>query len=268
MRQILSDIRALPGVTGVAVIAKRTGQVEHVFPAAFTDNHTQFLRDLITTTHQKLRGFTRLFLRFERVIVHLYNQPEFLLFVTVLPDTETRQFETVVNSKINAIARQLGHPAATAMSQPTIANPTQSAASGRTTHQASTTNPSTETIPRLLVACNKLSDEMAEAVGRMTLANNWRRARTAAIQDDMALEGILIDAASHLHLRKGATITVNAVTIAALAKMIDAFFESLGGHRVAAEEHLYVFLEPHRSLFESAGFYAYLSRRTRTKTQK
>ena len=268
MRQILSDIRALPGVTGVAVIAKRTGHVDHVFPAAFAETHTQFLRDLITTTHQKLRGFTRLFLRFERVIVHLYNQPEFLLFVTVLPDTETRQFETVVNSKLGAITRQLGHQSATAMPHASSTNSTSGPVQVRTTAPSSAANPATDTIPRLLVACNKLSDEMSEAVGRITLANNWRRARTTAIQSDVALDGVLIDAAAHLHLRKGANLTVNAVTIAALARMIDVFLESLGGHRVAAEENLYVYLEPHRALFESAGFYTYLSRRSRTKTQK
>ena len=107
MRQILSDIRALSGVTGVAVIAKRTGKIEHFFPAAFTERHTQFLRELITSTYQRLRGFTRLALRFERVVVHLYNQPEYLLFVTTLPDTDTRQFEMVVNSKLGSISREL-----------------------------------------------------------------------------------------------------------------------------------------------------------------
>ena len=107
MRQILSDIRAQSGVTGVAVIAKRTGKIDHLFPAAFTERHTQFLRELITSTYQRLRGFTRLALRFERVVVHLYNQPEFLLFVTTLPDTDTRQFEMVVNSKFGSISREL-----------------------------------------------------------------------------------------------------------------------------------------------------------------
>jgi hypothetical protein len=34
MRAILSDIRALPGVTGIAVLSKRDGRIDHLFPAA------------------------------------------------------------------------------------------------------------------------------------------------------------------------------------------------------------------------------------------
>lgn len=257
MRQILSDIRALPGVTGVAVITKRTGHVEHLFPAAFTDNHTRFLRELITTTYQRLHGFTRLALRFERVIVHLYNQPEYLLFVTVLPDTDTRQFEQVVNSKFGAVSRHLGQSPG-ALSQPGMQT-RPSSISTVTPHSSS------ETVTRLLAACNHLTDALADSRGRVNLANDWRLARDIAGAIDPSLEGLTIDAAGRLNIRKGCTLTPNADLMSAFAKMMESFLDGLGTQRIMAEEELYMLLEPHRALYEPAGLYMYLGHKARTK---
>jgi hypothetical protein len=257
MRQILSDIRALAGVTGVAVIAKRTGKIEHLFPAAFSDRHTQYLRDLVSNTYQRLRGFTRLALRFERVVVHLYNQPEFLLFLTTLPDTETRQCEQVVNSKFGSIARALaqgGDAAAPAGNQRGGAS-TRTAANGA------------EPILRLVTACGALTDQLADSRGRLRLANDWRRAREAA-NTNGTLDAIMVDAAGRLQVRKGQTLAGNAATMQAIAAMIDAFLESLETQRPLAEEELYVLLRPHHDLLEQAGFFIYLEQRQRSQAAR
>jgi hypothetical protein len=262
MRQILSDIRALSGVTGVAVIAKRTGKIDHFFPAAFTDRHTQFLRELITSTYQRLRGFTRLALRFERVVVHLYNQPEYLLFVTTLPDTDTRQFEMVVNSKFGSIARELVNSGNAMVPGTTTVSPM------RPTTVAQSPTPSTipgparpkvdDAIVRLMTACNSLTDQMAESRGRLRLSNDWRKARDLANGTSGVLDPIMVDAAGRLQMRKGQSLPTTAVVMSAFAVMIDSFFETLDTQRTMAEEEFYMLLRPHRALLEPAGFFMYL----------
>lgn len=263
MRQILSDIRALSGVTGVAVIAKRTGKIEHFFPAAFTERHTQFLRELITSTYQRLRGFTRLALRFERVVVHLYNQPEYLLFVTTLPDTDSRQFEMVVNSKFGSISRVL------VQNGNALVPGTAAVAPQRHTRSApsvTSCDPSTdETILRLMNACNSLTDQMADSRGRLRLSNDWRKARDLANGTSGVLDPIMVDAAGRLQMRKGHELPSTAVVISAFAVMVDAFFDSLDAQRTMAEEEFYMLLRPYRAVLEPAGFFMYLDQQQRSK---
>ncbi len=266
MRQILSDIRALAGVTGVAVIAKRTGKIDHLFPAAFTDRHTQFLRELITSTYQRLRGFTRLALRFERVVVHLYNQPEYLLFVTTLPDTDTRHFEMVVNSKFGSISREL------VQSGNAMVPGTTTVAPARPTTSAATSSPARLTtddaIIRLMSACNSLADQLAESRGRLRLSNDWRKARDLANCTSGVLDPIMVDAAGRLQMRKGHSLPTTAVVMSAFAVMINSFFETLDTQRTMAEEEFYMLLRPHRALLEPAGFFMYLDRQQRSKVAR
>jgi hypothetical protein len=239
MRPILSDIRALPGVTGVAVIAKRDGRIEHLFPAAFTERHTEHLLKLVTATYQRLHGFTRLSLRFERVVVHLFNQPEYLLLVTLLPDVDPRHLESVVNAKLEVIAHALAK---------------ESAVTGRPA-VGSVHDP----FGIMVTVCSTLSDMMADGRGRVRLATDWRHARDQADGGRGLLAALVIDAAGHLGIRKGQTLTAGSETVAALAAMIDNFLERLGTQRTAAEEELYALMEPHRALLEPAGFYLYLT---------
>ncbi len=260
MRQILSDIRALAGVTGVAVIAKRTGKIDHLFPAAFTERHTSFLRELITSTYQRLRGFTRLALRFERVVVHLYNQPEYLLFVTTLPDTDTRQFEMVVNSKFGSIARELvnsGNAVVPGTSTVSSVKPTTVAhkPSAPPVAEPSTTD---EAVRKLMTACNSLTDQLADSRGRLRLSNDWRKSRDLANGASKVLDPIMVDAAGRLQMRKGFGLPATAVVMSAFAAMIDAFLDTLDTQRTMAEEELYMLLRPHRALLEPAGFFMYL----------
>ncbi|MEW5702458.1 MAG: hypothetical protein AB1792_09535 [Candidatus Zixiibacteriota bacterium] len=263
MRTILSDIRALAGVTGVAVVAKRDGRIEHLFPAAFTEQHTQRLVDLVTSTYQRLHGFTRLALRFERVVVHLFNQPEFLLFVTVLPDIDARQLEAFAASKLDAIARVLARPEPTpprvaATRKPTVRGGLSSAP----------VDPSGDPVAILIKACNTLSDMMADSRGRIRLATDWRKAREFANQDEAALTALFIDAAGRMEIRKGQNLPASAAVIDAFARMIDCFLEGLDTARTIAEEEFYTLIEPHRAVLESAGVYLYLGTTVRAKSAR
>ncbi|HEX9749772.1 MAG TPA: hypothetical protein VGB22_00575 [candidate division Zixibacteria bacterium] len=250
MRAILSDIRAHVGVTGVAVLAKRDGAIEHLFPAAFTERHTERLIKLFTETYQRLRGFTRLTLRFERVSVHLFNQPEYLLFATVLPDSDEQQFEMVARSKFHAIALAVAN------------SRSKSATSARgTTGEASYGRP--DPVALLINALNAMSAKMIRTRGMVRLAADWRRARDIVATVHEPLTALAVDATGRFEIRKGRQMAPTAATVEAIARLAEQFFEEVGTDRPEAEEIFYSAVERHREALEPYGLFLFLGNNAR-----
>lgn len=244
MRPILREIRAVAGVTGVAVIIKQDGQVERVFPAAFTERHTEELLKLVTTAYQRLRGFNRLSLRFERVVVHLLNEPEFLLFATVLPDSDERLFESVVQSKLSPITREL-----------TRRN--ESVRISRAASRKAETQ-SDHAINILVQACNALAHVIGDKVSLNSAAKAWRDAREVVSAEYEALCALEVDAGGRLSVRKGRFLAPSADNMRALAEMVHEFFKILGTSGANAENVFYTLLDPHREALEESGFFHFM----------
>jgi hypothetical protein len=232
----------------VAVIIKQNGHVESMFPAAFTPRHTEELLKLVTMGYQRLRGFNRLSLRFERVVVHLLNQPEFLLFATVLPDIDEHLFETIVKSKLPTIGRTL-------MRQ---SESTRSERRGGTKNQASP-----ERVVRVLIqACNALAHIIGEKVSLTGVASAWRQARETVTATNDALAALEVDAGGRINVRKGHVFAPTADNMKALAGMVQQFFTLLGTAGTTAEGAFYALLEPHRDLLEEYGFLHFMREAT------
>jgi len=243
MRTILSNIRAHAGVTSVAVLGKRDGKIEHLFPAAFSDRHTERLLKLITSTYQRLRGFTRLSLRFQRVNIYLYNQPEYLLFVTVLPDTDMRQFNMVIQSRFQSIAQAI----------------TRRQAEANAARMRGSSNGADEPIHTMIDVLNDLSGQLLRKRGMVRLAADWRKARDVVATVHEPLTAVSIDAAGRFSVRKGRQIRANAETVEAFARLITQFLEELGTMRPEAEEILYSLLEDNREVLEPCGIFLFLN---------
>jgi hypothetical protein len=244
MRPILRDIRAVAGVTGVAVIVKQDGHVESLFPAAFTQQHTEELLKLITAAYQRLRGFNWLSLRFERVVVHLLNQPEFLLFATVLPDIDEHLFETIVKSKLPSIGRELSRENERGRGE----------RAGSTKSQAQPER----AVSVLIQACNALAHILGDKVSLTGVASAWRQARGTATSDNDALAALEVDAGGKLNILKGRVLPPSADSMKAIAEMVQRFFTSLGTAGTTAEGAFYALLEPHRHMLEEYGFYYFM----------
>ncbi|HSG99587.1 MAG TPA: hypothetical protein VLB27_06030 [candidate division Zixibacteria bacterium] len=254
MQAILSDIRALASVTGVAILGKRDGRVEHLFPAAFTERHTERLLELVTQTYQRLRGFERLTLRFERVIVHLFNQPNYLLFVTVLPDTNCEHFETVVRSKFARIDQSL------AQSAP--------APGGLRVRNGDAAVLGGDPIATFIDIFNAISRELAGSFGMTRLAADWRLARDTAAESFESLTALTVDHSGNLALRRGRYLEPTAETIQALIALSEQFFQIIGTARTAAEEPFYKHLERNRELLEPYGTFLFLQQNRRPSKRR
>jgi len=244
VRPILRDIRAVSGVTGVAVIIKQNGRVESLFPAAFTERHTEELLKLVTAGYQRLRGFNRLSLRFQRMVVHLINQPEFLLFATVLPDIDEHLFETIVRSKLPSIGRELVR---------------QNESSRSDRHGALKAQAQPERVVNaLLLACNALPYIICDKVSFTGAASAWRQSRETAVALNDALAALEVDAGGKLNVRKGRVFTPSADNLKSFAGMVQQFFTLLGTAGPTAEGAFYALLEPHREMLEECGFFHFM----------
>lgn len=243
VRTALRDIRAVDGVTGVTILRKRDGYTERIFPAAFSDEHFDRLYEMLVEAYRHLRGFSYLIMTFERVTVHLFNQNEFLLLATTLPDNDQRVFEMVVKSKFPALERILdkipigGEPAA------------------RQTQGSAT---SAAPLDPVLQTLNLLSDTLIAKVGRARTTRCWWEARKSLTGSPAVLSLLTVDPNGHWAVRKGKSLTETPEVCRALAEITGLFLAELGTLQTLGHEILSTLLHRHRSQLESSGFLHYL----------
>lgn len=255
MLPILRDIRAVSGVTGVAILVKHDGRMERLFPAAFTDRHCEELQKLVTNAYQRLRGFTRLSLRYERVVVHLFNQPEFLLFATVLPDVEEAVFEAVVRSKLPAITRSIARPTTagqrrTAVGQGAKPMPNPPASAPRT--------PTGDAVRVILSAFSRVTQTAGKGLGLARVAGIWREVRDRVTMDNVAIAAVEVDPAGQFSIRKGRYVQPSAANIESLAQLWTGFANAVGTFGPDAETEFFRCIEPYHDLLEYHGFFHFL----------
>ncbi|GAB4328146.1 MAG: hypothetical protein Kow0074_23880 [Candidatus Zixiibacteriota bacterium] len=255
MLPILRDIRAVAGVTGVAILVKHDGRMERLFPAAFTDRHCEELQKLVTNAYQRLRGFTRLSLRYERVVVHLFNQPEFLLFATVLPDIEEAVFEAVVRSKLPAITRSIARPAA---GDRRSTAQTQGAKPQRSPSPATRQTPTGDAVRVILDAFSRVTRTVGKGMGVVRAAGIWREVRDRVTMDNVAMAAVEVDPAGQFGIRKGRFVRPSAANIESLAQLWTGFVNSIGTFGPDAETEFFRCIEPYHDLLEYHGFFHFL----------
>ena len=243
IKSILRDVRAVRGVTGVALLRKRDGYTENIFPAAFTEEHAAALYKILVSVYRQLRGFSRLMLSFERVTLFLYNRPEFLLLVTTQIDLDQQMFELVVNSKFTALHRALD-------SIPVTGKPL-----AHTATRAASSLSSTELI---LDAMNRLSDKLIAECGRAQVTRDWREARKTVGITHPLLSLFSVDGNGHWAIRRGQQPEAGIRTTEALAGLILVFIDKLGPLQRQAKEIFATVIERDRELLEKFGFFNFL----------
>jgi len=243
VKAILRDIRAVGGVTGVALLRKRDGYTERIFPAAFTEEHSVALHDILAKVYRQLRGFSRLMLTFERVTVHLFNRPELLLLVTTLPDHDQRVFELVVNSKFAALERALDNIPAVSK---TGGWPAASAKEDM--------NP----VEIILHTVNQFSDKLVGECGRARVSQHWRDARKTVETKFPVLALFTVDGNAHWAIRKGQQPAEEMRIGQAWAELLLAFLEKLGPLQSLGREVFAALAERYRKQLDETGLLHFL----------
>ena len=243
VKPILRDIRTVVGVTGVALLRKRDGLTEDIFPAAFTQQHAGELYHILANVYRHLRGFSRLVLTFDRVTVFLYNQPEYLLLATTLPDLDRRTFEIVINSKFGALTRVLD-------AVPLRGKPAEPAHRGSTKEASS--------VEAILMTLNRLADKLTTECGRTKVSHCWREARRAAGVTFPVLSLFTVDANGHWEVRKGQQTQSVSEAGQALADVVERFLDQLGPLQPRGIEILGALVANDADRLEQTGFVHFL----------
>jgi hypothetical protein len=181
------------------------------------------------------------------VVVYLFNQPDYLLFASVLPDCEEHVFETIVKSKFSAIGRTLAREASVGRDS-----------AGPATTSQRTGQPSTRAIEVLIQACNAISQVMGGKISRAKVASAWRHARDDAAMANEEMTALEVNADGKLNLRKGRVIAASVANVRSFAGIAHSFFAVLETAGAEAEEAFYSLIEPHRGMLEEHGFYMFL----------
>ncbi len=252
IKPVLRDIRAVAGVTGVAILRKRDGYTEHIFPAAFSSEHYRQLYEMLVTAYRQLRGFSRLNLTFERVNVQLFSQNEFLLLVTTQPNVDQHVFEMVVKSKLPALDRMLDMT-------PIVDKPTGPDAVKK--------QPTGTQLQGVLDTVNGLSDELIAEIGRARVTHCWWEARKAATDAPAVLSQFSVGPNGHWAIRKGKTIPRESDAGQTLAEVTELFLEKLGSMQQVGRETLYSKIFRNRDNLEGSNFLHHLQSKHPNKTR-
>lgn len=252
IKPILRDIRAVGGVTGVVVLRKRDGFTEHIFPAAFSEDHFKQLYEMLVGAYRGLRGFSRLNLTFERVTIHVFSQNEFLLLVTTQPEVDQRVFEMVVKSKLSALERMLDMTPIIGENMPETSP--QPAADGMP-------------LRAVLAALNELSDGLIAEIGRTRVTHCWWEARKTASHAADILTQFSVDPNGHWAVRKGNSQPRESEAGRALAEVTELLLEKLGNLQPVGREALYAIIFRHRDNLEGSSFLHHLKSHRPGKTK-
>ncbi len=240
LRSALHDIRSVRGVSGVALVRKRDGLTEDIFPAAFGDDHARQLYGMLAGLYRHVRGFSYLLLKFERVLVHIFNQPDYLLFVTSTPEIDVRMFKMVVNSKLSAIARTLKFATAAPAAE---SGPDHATCEG---------------VGTILKTLNAFSTEITQGASRSQLTELWRQAKKAKTPQCSVLDQYQIDPNGHWVLRKGQQHPSLRTICRPLADVTGQVIESLLPTTPEAYETLKAVIAEDREALKQAGFLHFL----------
>ncbi|MFC1475967.1 hypothetical protein ACFLQW_03095 [Candidatus Zixiibacteriota bacterium] len=243
IRTVLRDIRAVSGVTGVAILRKRDGFTEHIFPVAFSEEHFHRLYEMLVEAYRHLRGFSYLIMSFDRVTVHLFNRNEFLLLATTLPDLDQRVFEMVVKSKISVFDRILDRIPIAGKS-----------ADGRARERTASNTP----LRAVLWTMNQLSNKLIADAGRSRVARYWWEARKAATDPEATLSLFTIDPNGHWTIRKGKSLPESPQTSRALAEITELFIAKLDDLQPLGQEIFNSLITSNQINLEASGFLHYL----------
>jgi hypothetical protein len=178
------------------------------------------------------------------VVVHIFNQPDYLLFVTVLPDQDEAMVETVVKSKLAAISREIARESKTNRAPSRSGEPALS-------KQA-------DPVMLILDICNAVNHLVGPDLGLTRAATAWRQARDIVAEKNLGMAALEIEPGGRLTVRKGRVLAPNAENIESLAWMVRHFLGFLGTEGPAAEEAFFTAARLHKTTLEHHGFYHFL----------
>jgi hypothetical protein len=107
MERILSDIKAVPGVTGAMVLAKQSLNCYHLLPASFTPRSIKQVGIKLVNLSEKLPPHSRLNLKFDNGIGLVYNLERSVVLIFGRSSLDFSLLGLVLKSALQSIERKI-----------------------------------------------------------------------------------------------------------------------------------------------------------------
>jgi predicted regulator of Ras-like GTPase activity (Roadblock/LC7/MglB family) len=207
MESILSDIKAVPGVTGVMVLAKDTLESYHLLPASFTSRSIRDVGERLSRLAQRLPPHSRLNLKFENGLGLVYNLNKSVVLIFGRQDVDFSLLGLVLKSALQSIERRVE----SLKDRKEEVVKTESFVVDK------------DSLNLLIEAINMVAQGYVKDKGIFWVTKNLRRAKENVIKEFPLVSGFYVDNHGRVSVLKPPREMFDRKTPLALAKWIDLF---------------------------------------------
>lgn len=219
MERILSDIRSVPGVSGILVLDKNTLESYHLVPATFSTSSIKNMGIKLFKLAEKMSEESRLDLKFEHGIGLVYNLEKSVILIFGRSDLNFSILGFVLKSSLQAIERKL-----TARPEELFKTPPRYTTDEPT--QLTTFVVDKKVLGLLIEAVNLVAKGLTEAQGSFWVSRNLRKSKERVVEEFPLIANFYVDNNATISLIKGKEGLLNENLIIALIKWIYLFMNS------------------------------------------
>ncbi|MGB8656819.1 MAG: hypothetical protein WCE90_03430 [Candidatus Zixiibacteriota bacterium] len=207
MEKILTDIRAVPGVTGALVVAKRSRVCYHLLPPGFTAGSTQEVTTRLLKLSEKMPPSSRLDLKFDNGIGLVYNLERSVVLIFGGANLDTSLLGLVLKSALQSIERKLEELIPEVDQVP----------------QVSTITVDKESLSLLIEAINLVAKGYVKEQGTYRVTRNLRKTKEDVIVEFPQVSSFYVDNDGRVSVMKAKEDALDSKIPIALIKWIDLF---------------------------------------------
>ncbi len=207
MESILSDIKAVPGVTGAMVLAKDSLESYHLLPASFSSRSIRDVGERLSKLAQRLPPHSRLNLKFENGMGLVYNLNRSVVLIFGRRDLDFSLLGLVLKSALQSIERRV------------------ESLKDRKEQVVKTDSfvVDKDGLNLLIEAINMVAQGYVKDRGVFWVTKNLRRAKDDVIKEFPLVSGFYVDNHGKVSVLKPPREMFDRKTPLALAKWIDLF---------------------------------------------
>lgn len=207
MESILSDIKAIPGVTGTMVLAKESLDHYHLLPASFTSHSINQMGERLLKLAERLPPHSRLNLKFENGLGLVYNLERSVVLIFGRPNLDFSLLGLVLKSALQSIERKLEG----GLSQPERIQKAHSFVIDK------------DGLNLLIEAINLVAEGYVKDKGVFWVTKNLRKTKEDVIKEFPLISGFCVDNSGRVSILKAPREMFDRETPLALARWIDLF---------------------------------------------
>jgi hypothetical protein len=209
METILSEIGAVPGVTGAMVLAKHSRDFYHLLPSTFTQRAIAEVGERLLGLSERLAPHSRLNLKFECGIGLVYNLERSVILIFGQPDMDFSLLGLTLKWALQSIERKLEEEPP----QPVQPKKISTCAIDR------------DKLELLIEAINLVAEGYAEDRGTFWVTKNLRKAKEDVIKEFPQVKSFYVDNDGSVSILSASEQMLDQKTSLALVKWIDLFLK-------------------------------------------